>query len=94
VFSGPYTTTTSSGTIGTGAKINPKRKKAVRLPRRFTSKVLLAFLNEEESDSEKDVEWAANLAVERVEMTLENGETKLVVVLSMEDIYGNNPEDD
>lgn len=72
-----------------------KRRSTVRLPSRFTEKVLLAFLEEDQSEDEKnDVVWAANLAVERVEMTLENGETKLVVVLSLEDKYGNNPDPD
>ena len=93
----PWPTTTGTGTtFGPATPAAPAKKslkdRMVRLPQRFTEKVLLAFLDEDEPDAKKDVVWAANLKVERVEMTLEGGETKLVVVLSMEDHYDNNPK--
>ncbi len=81
------------------APTTPAAKKSskdrfVRLPSRFTKKMLLAILDEEVEDGEDDVIWAANLMPEEFELRLEDGELKLHISFSLEDHYGNNDTED
>lgn len=100
-----YTTTTGTSTSpwATGGMLGPttptkpaksKKNRFVRFPARFTQKVLLAFLDPDEKDSSKDVVWAANLPVIDIELTMsDEGRQELVITLSLEDKYDNNPEE-
>lgn len=86
----PYTSTTLGPfTAGTAKKVV---RKIVRLPSQFTDKVLIAFLDPSVPE-EKNVVWAANLQPERIEIVSEDGEMKLHLTLSLEDVYGNLGED-
>lgn len=92
-----YTTGTgiTSGPFAPGGFAGPstsKRERFVRMPGRFTKKVLVGFLDPDEKDPSKDVEWAANLPLIDAEMSMRDGKMELVLTLSLEDIYGNNPE--
>jgi hypothetical protein len=63
------------------------------MPSKFTPKVLLAFLEENEG-MEDGLVWAAHLLAEHFEMRLEDGEIRLVMEFSLRDHYGNNPSKD
>ena len=67
-----------------------KAKDMIPMPPRFTEKVLLAFLEEEEGMDDKLV-WAAHLLAQHFEMRLEDGEIRLVMEFSLRDHYDNNP---
>jgi hypothetical protein len=94
----PSTTTTTTG-WGTTLPATPpektksKKNKHVRLPPRFTQKVLLAFVDEDDPDETTNVIWAAHLTPEQIEMRLEDGELRLHIDFSLEDHHDNNPED-
>lgn len=65
----------------------------VPMPPKFTPKVLLAFL-EENDGMEDGLVWAAHLLAQHFEMRLEDGEIRLVMEFSLRDYYGNNPSKD
>lgn len=73
-----------------------KEGKIVRLPSRFTKKVLVAFVDEDNPDEASNIVWAANLEPEMIEMVNKDGETYLNIKLSLEDVYGNleDPDED
>ncbi len=97
----PTPTTPSWGTVPP-APVTPtpaakpgkaKGVEQVPLPSKFTPKVLLAFLEENEG-MEDGLVWAAHLLAEHFEMRLEDGEIRLVMEFSLRDHYGNNPSKD
>lgn len=71
-----------------------KKKRMVNLPPRFTEKVLIAFIDEENPDDESNVIWAANLEPDFIEMVHDGEDTYLQIKLSMEDVYGNRLAED
>lgn len=88
----PWTTTTTTTGMPVAAP-KPKKRPFVRMPSRFTRKVLVGFLDPDEKDPSKDVEWAANLPLVDAEISMRDGKMELVLTLSLEDIYDNNPEE-
>lgn len=98
----PTATSISTKTFSTSSmsvdppKIKKKKKRVVSLPPRFTRKVLLAFIDEDNPDDSTNVVWAANLEPDVIEMSNSDGETYLTITLSLEDVYGNlkNPDED
>lgn len=95
----PTTTTTTTSPWGTPLPAVPpdpaksKKNRFVRLPPRFTEKVLVAFVDEDDPDAATNVVWAAHLRPAAIELNSETGEMELVIRFSMEDHYDNNPED-
>lgn len=89
-------TTSTSGSTTTSSYRPVKKKKLVNLPSRFTKKVLVAFVDEENPDNSTNVVWAANLEPDLIEMTNRDGEAYLTITLSLEDVYGNleDPNED
>lgn len=71
----------------------PKKVEQVPMPPKFTEKVLIAFLEEQEGMEDKLV-WAAHLLAQHFEMRLEDGEIRLVMEFSLRDHYDNNPSED
>lgn len=88
----PATATTRGGMLYPTESPN-KRRKTVPLPSRFTEKILLAFIDENDPDNDTNVLWAAHLKPEFIEMTSEHGETFLKLTLSLEDVYGTDNKD-
>lgn len=89
-----YATGGVIGGPGSWASAKSSKKRFVRMPPRFTDKVLVGFIDPEEKDPSKDVTWAANLPLIDAEMSMREGKMELVLTLSLEDIYGNNPKDE
>lgn len=87
------TSTTGGYSIAVDPEDEPKKKRRiVKLPPKFTEKILLAFIDEENPDEETNVIWAANLEPDTIEMTRDEFGTYLNIRLSLEDVYGNESD--
>ena len=84
---------TSPSTTTVPVPTTTKKSRMVNLPPKFTEKVLVAFIDEENEDDESNVVWAANLHPDLIEMVSEDGQLYLTIKLSMEDVYGNRKAD-
>lgn len=85
----PPTTTATTTTATSGSMATKPAPETVTMPSRFTSKTLLAFLEENEG-AEDELVWAAHLLAKSFEMRSEGGEIILVMEFSLRDYYGNN----
>lgn len=92
---GPFTTSSPvSPSTWEPLRTKKVRRKLVRFPSRFTSKVLLAFLDPD-SPEEKNIVWAANLMPENIELVSDSdGSARLHITLSLEDVYDNLGENE
>lgn len=90
------TTTTLPGMTGVVSPPTIKRK-IVSLPTEVTEKILLAFLDPNEEDEEKNVRWAKILKVKDVDIDISlnpHDESVITIQLSLGDWYGNEDSED
>lgn len=90
------TWTTGSGMTGVvSPPATPVHEERVSLPGKITRKVLIAFLDPDEDDEEKNVVWAKVLEMMDVNIDITPGRdgmrdhAVMEIELSLEDIYGN-----
>lgn len=91
VFTGGTITT---GTISSGSFTTPvPAPKNVDSPPRFTKKILVAFVDENEEDDEKNIVWAKNLKLQHGKITFDEfGNAVLHLELDLKDVYGNEED--
>lgn len=84
------TTTTGAGPWDSPIGLK-KQPKLVGLPPRFTDKILLAILDQENGDGEDTAIWAAKLKPINVSINFDDdGTGRLAIELSLIDVYKNN----
>lgn len=84
----PTTTTTVS------SPLPPKKRRYLSLPPNFLTKVLVAFLSQT-AGAEDTIEWARHMRLLDASISHNtDGSTIMTLTLDMEDIYGDQPEED